>query len=294
MTGPSARLFWGECKKRILQPLHMTVIDLLLRIRLSILITFASRLKKLCGGAKDPGDPVSVRPQKAPSDPDHQSQHEGILHKVVPLLSHISYQSSFSYNKFQSFIFPSFQESYKEIIRGGDSPTPTQEKEGSKKQTFHILHHDKKRNHQDRHKETIEELPSERLPILLCRDLEAAMRAILQPHDIRHRPTAMRTHLAVPRRILRALLRRQLRQDLHRRIQQPAPTRRAETEHIPLIHPPAPSAAHRILRQRLLQHLMTRRTSIPALPHPMPAIRTLGKMRPRRLPAPRLRRMRRL
>lgn len=73
------------------------------------------------------------------------------------------------------------------------------------------------------------------------------MRAILQPHDIRHRTTAMRTHLAVPRRILRALLRRQLRQDLHRRIQQPAPTRRAETEHIPLIHPPAPSAAHRIL-----------------------------------------------
>ena len=164
----------------------------------------------------------------------------------------------------------------------------------SKKQTFHILHHDKKCNHQDRHKETIEELPPERLPILLCRDLEAAMRAILQPHDIRHRATAMRTHLAVPRRILRALLRRQLRQDLHRRIQQPAPTRRAETEHIPLIHPPAPSAAHSILRQRLLQHLMTRRASIPALPHPMPAVRTLCKMRPRRLPAPRLRRMRRL
>lgn len=117
------------------------------------------------------------------------------------------------------------------------------------------------------------------------------MRAILQPHDIRHRATAMRTHLAVPRRILRALLRRQLRQDLHRRIQQPAPTRRAETEHIPLIHPPAPSAAHSILRQRLLQHLMTRRTSIPALPHPMPAVRTLCKMRPRRLPAPRLRRI---
>lgn len=38
------------------------------------------------------------------------------------------------------------------------------------------------------------------------------MRAILQPSDIRHRTTAIRTHLAVPRRILRALLRRQLRQ----------------------------------------------------------------------------------
>ena len=97
----------------------MTVINLLLRIWLSILITFTSRLKKLCGGAKNPGDPVSVRPQKTPSDPDHQAQHEGILHKVVPLLSHISYQSSFSYNKFQGFILPSFQKSYKEIIRGG-------------------------------------------------------------------------------------------------------------------------------------------------------------------------------
>ena len=38
------------------------------------------------------------------------------------------------------------------------------------------------------------------------------MRAILQPEGIRHRATAMRTHLAVPRRILRTLLRRQLRQ----------------------------------------------------------------------------------
>ena len=171
---------------------------------------------------------------------------------------------------------------------------PAQEKVGSKKRTFHILHHNKKTYHQDRHKEAIEELPPERLPILLCRDLEAAMRAILQPHDIRHRAMAMRTHLAVPRRILRALLHRQLRQDLHRRIQQPAPARRAETEHIPLIHPPAPSAAHRTLRQWLLQHLMTRRTSVPALPHPMPAIRTLCKMRPRRLPAPRLRCQRRL
>ena len=176
-------------------------------------------------------------------------------------------------------------------IKGWHAPRANQQ---SKKRTFSMLHHDEKTYHQDRHKETIEELPPERLPILLCRDLGAAMRAILQPSDIRHRATAMRTHLAVPRRILRALLRRQLRQDLHRRIQQPAPTRRAETEHIPLIHPPAPSAAHRILRQRLLQHLMTRRASIPALPHPMPAVRTLCKMRPRRLPAPRLRRMRRL
>ena len=104
----------------------------------------------------------------------------------------------------------------------------------------------------------------------------------------------MRTHLAMPRRILRTLLRRQLRQDFHRRIQEPASARRAETEDIPLIHMPAPPAAHRILRQRLLQDLMTRRTSIPALPHPMPTVRTLCKMRPRRLPAPRLRRLRRL
>ena len=89
----------------------------------------------------------------------------------------------------------------------------------SKKQTFHILHHDKKTYHQDRHKEAIEELPPERLLILLGRDLEAAMRAILQPHYIRHRAMAMRTFLAVPRRILRTLLRRQLRQDFHRRIQ---------------------------------------------------------------------------
>ena len=112
------------CKKRILQPLHVTVIDLLLR-------TFAPRLKKLCGRAKDPRNPVSVRPQNAPTDPDHQGQHEGILHKVVPLLSHISYQSSFSYNKFQGFILPSFQESYKEILRVRDFP-PTQEKVGSR------------------------------------------------------------------------------------------------------------------------------------------------------------------
>ncbi len=160
--------------------------------------------------------------------------------------------------------------------------------------TSYMLHYDKKCCHYCYHKETVEELPPERLPILLCRDLEAAMRAILQPHDIRHRAMAMRTPLAVPRRILRALLHRQLRHDLHRRIQQPAPARRAETEHIPLIHPPAPSAAHRTLRQWLLQHLMTRRTSVPALPHPMPAIRTLCKMRPRRLPAPRLRCQRRL
>lgn len=38
------------------------------------------------------------------------------------------------------------------------------------------------------------------------------MRAILQPSDIRHRTTAMRTHLAVPRRILRTLLRLHLQQ----------------------------------------------------------------------------------
>ena len=164
----------------------------------------------------------------------------------------------------------------------------------SKEQTFYMLHGSQKCYHHCHHKETVEELSPERLPILLCRDLEAAMRAILQPEGIRHRTTAMRTHLAVPRRILRAFLRRQLRQDLHRRIQQPAPTRRAETDDIALIHPPAPSAAHSILRQRLLQHLMTRRTSIPALPHPMPAVRTLCEMRPGRLPAPRLRRLRRL
>ena len=126
-------------------------------------------------------------------------------------------------------------------IKGWHAPRANQQ---SKKRTVSMLHHDEKTYHQDRHKETIEELPPERLPILLCRDLEAAMRAILQPSDIRHRTTAMRTHLAVPRRILRALLRRQLRQDFHRRIQKPAPTRRAETEHIPLIHPPAPSAPH--------------------------------------------------
>ena len=157
-----------------------------------------------------------------------------------------------------------------------------------------MLHHDKKPYHHSHYKETIEELLQESLLILLRRDLEAAMRAILQPLYIRHRTTAMRTLLAVPRSILRALLRRQLRQDFHRRIQEPASARRAETEDIPLIHMPAPPAVHRPRRQWLLQRLMTRRTSIPALPHPMPAVRTLRKMRPRRLPAPRLRRMRRL
>ena len=86
-------------------------------------------------------------------------------------------------------------------IKGWHAPRANQQ---SKKRTFSMLHHDEKTYHQDRHKETIEELPPERLPILLCRDLEAAMRAILQPSDIRHRTTAMRTHLAVPRRILRA------------------------------------------------------------------------------------------
>ena len=86
-------------------------------------------------------------------------------------------------------------------IKGWHAPRSNQQ---SKKRTFSMLHHDEKTYHQDRYKETIEELPPERLPILLCRDLEAAMRAILQPHDIRHRTAAMRTHLAVPRRILRA------------------------------------------------------------------------------------------
>ena len=55
-------------------------------------------------------------------------------------------------------------------IKGWHAPRANQQ---SKKRTFSMLHHDEKTYHQDRHKETIEELPPERLPILLCRDLEA-------------------------------------------------------------------------------------------------------------------------